>query len=90
MGKGDLKGYLMGKNKHALIFIGGTGPHSDLYKGLLGTCDLVIAADSGLLRAEHFGFRPDWIVGDMDSLKDLSRLSSYPKDRILKYPVDKD
>ncbi|AEJ19548.1 thiamine diphosphokinase [Gracilinema caldarium] len=80
----------MTTKKRALIFIGGAGPTFDLCKPFLDKPDLVIAADSGLLRCEAFGFSPDWIVGDMDSLGDLSRLSSYPKDRVLQYPVDKD
>jgi len=80
----------MGQTKHGLVFIGGEGPRSKLCKPFLKKADLVIAADSGLIRCEQFGLRPDWIVGDMDSLGDLSRLSAYPKDRILRYPVDKD
>lgn len=80
----------MEPNKSAILFIGGEGPRSELCKGLIKKGDLIIAADSGLLKAEDFGFKPDWIIGDMDSLEDLSRLSSYPKDIILQYPVDKD
>jgi thiamine pyrophosphokinase len=76
--------------KRALIFIGGDGPSYDRCKPFLDKPDLVIAADSGLIRCEAFGFVPDWIVGDMDSLADLSRLSAYPEHRILRYPVDKD
>lgn len=80
----------MKKMKYALIFIGGDGPHFNVCKPFLYKDSLVIAADSGLLRCEQFGLMPDWIVGDMDSLEDLSRLSAYPPDRILRYPVDKD
>jgi len=42
----------------------------------------IIAADSGLVCAEEFGYTPDLIVGDMDSLTDKSLLSSYPEDKI--------
>ena len=49
-----------------------------------------MAADSGLLAAEAAGIRPDWIVGDMDSLGDESRLLAYPADRVVRHPVDKD
>lgn len=80
----------MNKHSKALIFIGGSGPDPEKYKKLLGPSDLVIAADSGLIRAEAFGYQPDWIVGDMDSLEDVSRLSVYSQDRIIRYPPDKD
>jgi len=80
----------MGNIKHAIIFIGGSGPQYELCKPFLDQPDLVIAADSGLIRCEQFGLEPDWIVGDMDSLDDLSRLSVYPQDRVVTYPVDKD
>ncbi|GHV55054.1 thiamine pyrophosphokinase [Spirochaetia bacterium] len=42
------------------------------------------------MAAEAAGFRPDWIVGDMDSLDDLGRLDKYPGDRVLLHRVDKD
>jgi thiamine pyrophosphokinase len=51
---------------------------------------LIVAADSGLVAAEAAGIRPDWIVGDMDSLDDTGRLVKYPADRVLRYAVDKD
>ena len=51
---------------------------------------LTAAADSGLLLAEAAGIRPDWVVGDMDSLDDENRLRFYPKDRIARHPADKD
>jgi thiamine pyrophosphokinase len=51
---------------------------------------LIAAADSGLAAAEAAGLRPDWIVGDMDSLEDLSRLDAYPPERVLRYGTEKD
>jgi thiamine pyrophosphokinase len=50
----------------------------------------VVAADSGLILAEAAGLKPDWIVGDMDSLGDENRLSCYPKENIIFYPAEKD
>jgi thiamine pyrophosphokinase len=50
---------------------------------------VVVAADSGLLLAEAAGLRPDWIIGDMDSLAP-DRLAPYPPEKILRYPPDKD
>jgi thiamine pyrophosphokinase len=52
--------------------------------------DLVLAADSGLTAAEDAGLRPDWIVGDMDSLDDPGRLTKYPPERVRLFRADKD
>jgi thiamine pyrophosphokinase len=71
-------------------FIGGEGPRPALAAALAGETDLIAAADSGLMAAEAAGLRPDWIVGDMDSLDDPRRLDRYPPDRVLRYPRDKD
>jgi thiamine pyrophosphokinase len=52
---------------------------------------LVAAADSGLLLAESAGFRPRWIIGDMDSLgAESERLASYPPAHVIRCPPDKD
>jgi thiamine pyrophosphokinase len=51
---------------------------------------LIAAADSGLAAAEAAGLRPDWVLGDMDSLEDLSRLDAYPRERVLRYAAEKD
>jgi len=73
-----------------IVFTGGEGPEPQSIKGLLDGEVLIVAADSGLALAEAAGIKPDWIVGDMDSLNDSSRLNPYPKDKIILYPVDKD
>jgi thiamine pyrophosphokinase len=76
-----------------VIFAGGEGPEPDTLRRLLdempGGRALMVAADSGLVLAEAVGIRPDWIVGDMDSLSS-DQLSHYPKERVICYPVDKD
>lgn len=74
----------------AAVFIGGDGPVPGEVAGGLGSFDLAIAADSGLLLAESWGVVPDWIVGDMDSLGDLDRLLPYPPERVLSCSRDKD
>jgi len=77
-----------------IIFTGGQGPDLRAIKGLLddlaGKELLIVAADSGLELAEDAGIRPDWIVGDMDSLDSGKRLDHYPKEKVICYPVDKD
>jgi thiamine pyrophosphokinase len=80
-----------------VIFTGGEGPQPQTIKMLLDDMPpmdaasmLVVAADSGLALTEAAGIKPDWIVGDMDSLDSGNRLSHYPKERVICYPVDKD
>jgi thiamine pyrophosphokinase len=73
-----------------LVFIGGEGPDAELCVRLAAGADVIAAADSGLVFAENAGLRPDWIIGDMDSLDDESRLDAYPLSRVVRFPADKD
>ena len=73
-----------------IVFTGGEGPEPQTIKGFLDKEAFIVAADSGLALAEAAGIKPDWIVGDMDSLNDGSRLNHYPKEKVICYPVDKD
>jgi thiamine pyrophosphokinase len=73
-----------------IAFIGGEGPPPALCRRLAEEADLVLAADSGLEAAENAGLRPDWIVGDMDSLDDPGRLKKYPPERVRLFAADKD
>jgi thiamine pyrophosphokinase len=82
--------------RRGIAFIGGEGPPPELCRRLFEeaacgeTPPVTAAADSGLLAAEAAGLRPDWVLGDMDSLGDLSRLDSYPPERVLRYGTEKD
>jgi thiamine pyrophosphokinase len=51
---------------------------------------MLVAADSGLIAMEDAGLRPDWVIGDMDSLDDIRRLENYSPRRIIRYSHDKD
>ena len=74
-----------------IIFTGGECPPAGVIaKALEGKEPLVIAADSGLAAAEQAGLRPRWIVGDMDSLDDVSRLAAYPPECVMRYEHEKD
>jgi thiamine pyrophosphokinase len=73
-----------------IAFIGGEYPCPDLCKILVQDADLIVAADSGLIAAEAAGVMSDFIVGDMDSLDNIARFDKYPKERIIRYPTDKD
>ena len=76
-----------------MIFTGGLNPTKADFKHCIkrfAPPDLVIAADSGLTCAHRFGYKPDLIVGDMDSLVPASVLDSYPEEKILRFERDKD
>jgi thiamine pyrophosphokinase len=74
-----------------IVFTGGDGPAPELCRRFVGETPVIIAAaDSGLIAAENAGFRADWIIGDMDSLDDPARLDTYPAERVLREPEDKD
>ena len=83
-----------------LIFTGGEGPGPEkikrLYKNLSEDSEyrtaeiLTVAADSGLILAETAGIKPDWVIGDMDSLDTEKRLDRYNPDRVIRYNADKD
>ncbi|MDR0503920.1 MAG: thiamine diphosphokinase [Treponema sp.] len=76
-----------------LIFTGGEGPPAQVVCKLLEAETqnvLIVAADSGLAAADRAGIKPDWVIGDMDSLDDKSRLASLPPDRVIRMPHDKD
>lgn len=76
-----------------IIFTGGKGPPPELIRILINEAQgerVIAAADSGLDAAEKAGLRPDWIIGDMDSISGLAKLDAYPKQRVMRYPIDKD
>jgi thiamine pyrophosphokinase len=79
--------------KRGIIFTGGEGPNPRILRRILGGCAteaLLVAADSGLILAEMAGFRPDWIVGDMDSIGGEDRLRSYSPEKVIRHIADKD
>ncbi|MCL2270037.1 MAG: thiamine diphosphokinase [Treponema sp.] len=79
-----------------IVFTGGEGPQPQIIRRIIDglpvgkAVPLLVAADSGLMLAEAAGFRPDWIIGDMDSLDSESRLNSYPAESIIRHAADKD
>jgi thiamine pyrophosphokinase len=75
-----------------IIITGSEGPSPQKLKRLLedSAGALLVAADSGLLLAESAGLRPDWVVGDMDSLGGDERLREYPPERVIRYATAKD
>jgi thiamine pyrophosphokinase len=76
--------------KRGLLLIGGAGPGKDALALVARGMDLIVAADSGLEAALAAGLSPDLVVGDMDSLSDVSLLDRFPPSHVLTFPRDKD
>lgn len=73
-----------------IIFTGGLQPDQTFLKSWIAPYSFVIAADSGLVASERSGIEADLVLGDMDSLGDLSLLEKYPPEKKQLWPVDKD
>ena len=77
-------------SRHTLIFIGGDPPHPSVRQHLPSDA-YVIAADSGYAHAIAMGFKPNELVGDMDSITAVD-LSDARDSNILisQFPANKD
>lgn len=74
----------------ALIFTGGAMPNLRIANEF-GQPQLVIAADSGWHFARAFGYVPQFLVGDFDSISDVDLQEARTLDtEIIQHPVDKD
>jgi thiamine pyrophosphokinase len=80
-----------------IIFTGGESPDVQAVKRLLETGipdtpakPFFVAADSGLDAANAAGIEPDWVIGDMDSLKDTLLLAALPPECVIRHQQDKD
>ncbi len=80
----------MNKKKQAVIITGGRGPGKKCACQAVKKANTIIAADSGFDLCLEYGITPDWIVGDMDSLKNKKMLSRFPTERILTFSTEKD
>ena len=76
--------------KRGMVIVGGKAPNFACFSIIREQFPLVIAADSGLDLAEKFNVRVDKVVGDMDSLKDLSALERYNKSDVYRFSKEKD
>ncbi len=79
--------------KHICIFTGGNCPKKSNLEPFFahyGRPNYIIAADSGLKSAIEYGFSPDIVLGDMDSLEDTSLLDKINRNKVLEFPCDKD
>jgi thiamine pyrophosphokinase len=77
--------------KRAIIFANGRMEKPLEILSILGTSDLLIAADGGTHNCETLGVKPGVIIGDLDSL-DPNEVTTYRDAgvEVIKYPTDKD
>ncbi|MCF7938877.1 MAG: thiamine diphosphokinase [Spirochaetales bacterium] len=78
------------ENRFGLILTGGLAPEYHFIEDLFSLKPFIVAADSGLDTAIHYGCDPDLVVGDMDSLANLASLKRVDSSKVFRYPVDKD
>jgi thiamine pyrophosphokinase len=78
------------KGQTALVITGGEAPLPAAVAPFLRDYDFLIAADSGLDRVLEYGLTPDLIMGDMDSLQNFSFLDNFDKNKVRRYPPEKD
>jgi len=79
------------KPRRALIFANGELAVPPAIAEMIRPDDLLVAADGGLRHLSRLGLRPNWLVGDLDSVspEEVESLQGAGV-RILRYPVDKD
>ena len=73
-----------------ILLIGGKAPDLKSVETILTQADYVVAADSGFDLAQTYGIVPDIVIGDMDSVSGCEAFRSFPDEKKLTYPEDKD
>lgn len=78
---------------HILLFANGLANHGAMVQRVLDDLEnpYIVCADGGALNATKFGFTPQIIIGDLDSLDEnqLAQFESTGAD-IIRYPAEKD
>lgn len=77
----------MSRNEQALVVGNGEPPSRELLSQLMATRPLLLCADGGANTVMAWGWRPDCIVGDLDSVKAEYR-SAMPPDRLIQVDAD--
>ena len=74
-----------------VLFTGGDAPEGliSIEKYMQGA-DIMCAADSGIYHADRYVFLPDFIVGDMDSVKNAEDIERYEDSEVITFSEDKD
>ncbi|MCL1958266.1 MAG: thiamine diphosphokinase [Spirochaetes bacterium] len=78
------------KNRLGVVITGGECPPPHITRQVVqGKNALIVAADSGLIHAEEAELKPDYIIGDMDSIE-IKQLAAYPVECVIRHDKDKD
>ncbi len=72
---------------HALVVGNGEPPSNQLFDELMADQPLLMCADGGADTAVGYGFRPDYIVGDLDSAGEEAK-RGLPADRLVLVDAD--
>ena len=78
------------KRDYAVIFTGGLGPDKDKVKDIVDNAEIIVAADSGWDLAVSMGIKPDFFIGDMDSIDNHRDLNFLEDEKKMIFPEDKD
>ncbi len=74
-----------------VLFTGGDAPEGLInIEKYVQDADIICAADSGIYHADRYGFLPDFIVGDMDSVKNAEDIERYEDSEVITFSEDKD
>lgn len=68
----------------AVLALNSTMPSRSEFESIAGIP--IIAADGACLRLEQIGIVPDYIVGDLDSLRESGRMDSFATSKIIEIP----
>ncbi len=77
----------MNMKNRAILFANGQVTEREIAISRKTAFDMVVAADGGIVHAERFGFVPDAVVGDFDSLPPDSR-KRFPGTRFVHQPSE--
>ncbi|MCQ2981121.1 MAG: hypothetical protein MJ178_00005 [Treponemataceae bacterium] len=72
----------MGKT---VVFTGGKAGPADSSRHWLEGAGLIIAADSGLDLSRSWGYEPDLLCGDFDSISDTAAVRQFPADKVIRH-----
>lgn len=77
----------MTSSRHALVVGNGEPPSKQLFVELMAGGPLLLCADGGADTAVGYGYRPDYIVGDLDSAGEEAK-RGLPADRLVLVDAD--
>lgn len=79
-----------GEGPRGLLLLAGEGPRRSVLEAVLERAEVVVAADAGFDLGLRLGVEPDFLVGDLDSVKATEALARFPEQRIRRFPAAKD